>query len=148
MKTRQTSRPEHAGITLIELMIGMMIIAMIFLSTMATLSIGFRASENARLNGDAQYFLESELEYIRTLKWAEIETLKQAYEANQKTSDSTKFTSISPDPRLSGIVSITARNSRSDQVEVLLSVQWNDSKGKSHDANIVTIVTKSGVTAS
>ncbi len=130
-----------------EVMVGMVIIAMVFLSTMATLAIGFQASENARLNGDAQFWLESELETIRAMDWSEVEALQAKYETAAKAGESLSFTNSSTDPRLSSALQITNRSSRSDQVEIILSVEWTDTKGKTHDANMVTIVTESGVSA-
>lgn len=145
---RQKRLSEALGVTLVEVMVGMMVIALVFLSTMATLSIGFRASENARLNGDAQFFLESELETIRSMTWTEVQALKTQYDKNVDANKTTAFTTYSPDSRLSSSISISSRNSRSDQYEILLSVTWADAKGKNHEANMVTLVTRSGVTAS
>lgn len=145
---RHESAFKSAGVTLVEVMVGMMVIALVFLSTMATLSIGFRASENARLNGDAQFYLEQELETIRSMSWNEIQSLKNTCEKNADAGATTPFTTVSPDGRLSSNITISSRNSRTDQYEVLLSVTWTDAKGKNHEANMVTLVTRSGVTAS
>ncbi|MEO0795997.1 MAG: hypothetical protein AAFX93_12585 [Verrucomicrobiota bacterium] len=115
---------------------------------MATLSIGFRSSESARLNADAQFHLESELEYIRSLSWSEIETLKTNYDNAKDSNKSLSFYTASTNNRLASAISLTNRESRSDQMEILLEVSWTDTKGKTHNANLVTIVTKSGVSAS
>lgn len=146
IKTKTTGA--HSGVTLVEVMIGSVIIAMVFLSTMATLSIGFRSSESARLNADAQFHLESELEYIRSLSWSEIETLKTNYDNAKDSNKSLSFYTASTNNRLASAISLTNRESRSDQMEILLEVSWTDTKGKTHNANLVTIVTKSGVSAS
>ncbi|WP_269538925.1 type IV pilus modification PilV family protein [Cerasicoccus fimbriatus] len=138
----------RVGVTLIEVMVGMVIISLVFLSTMATLSIGFRASENARLNADAQFWLESELESIRSLDWSEIEALQSKYDLYKEEGKALSFTNSGTDPRLTSSLAIADRNGRSDQVEITLSVAWTDKKGKTHDANMVTLVTQSGVSAS
>lgn len=137
-----------AGVTLIEVMVGMVVIAIVFLSTMATLDIGFRASQNARLNADAQFLLESEIERIRALSWTEVEALQSKFEQNKQAGLATEFGVANANQQLANSLQITDRDGRTDQVEVLLSVTWTDGKGKQHEANLVTLVTQSGISAS
>lgn len=142
-----TSNHRQAGVTLIEVMVGMMVIAIVFLSTMATLDIGFRASQNSRLNADAQFAMEAEVERIRSLSWSELQALQDQFENNKTSGKTTPFVTNS-NAQLTTSLEIADRDGRADQLQVLLSVAWEDSKGKSHDARLVTIITQRGISAS
>ncbi|MGE9296986.1 MAG: type IV pilus modification PilV family protein [Puniceicoccales bacterium] len=144
VSSQTTPNKLHLGVTLVEVMVGMVIIAIIFLSTMATMSIGFRASENTRQNAEAQFYLESELEYLRSLDWSELEELRTKY-AESKTPLS--FLSAAPNDAMSGGLVIGYRDGRTNQMQVVLTTEWTDAKGKTHDANFVTIITDGGVSA-
>ncbi len=148
VKITPQAEGQKSGITLVEVMVGMVVIAIVFLSTMATLDIGFTASQNARLNADAQFFLENEVERLRAMNWTELETLKSSYESNKEQGASTAFGATPTNDKLTSDLTIGYRDSRTDQMEVLLQVTWTDKKGKLHEANMVTLITRSGISAS
>lgn len=135
------------GVTLVEVMVGMVVIAIVFLSTMATLDIGFRAAQNSRLNADAQFLLESEIERVRAMTWSEVEALQSQYKRDKEAGNTTAFGTTNNNAKLATSLTISNRNNRSDQLEVFLSVTWTDSKGKSHEANMVTLITQGGISA-
>ncbi|GHC06313.1 PulJ/GspJ family protein [Cerasicoccus arenae] len=126
-----------SGMTLVEVMVAMSLVAMVMGSAFVALKPAMRASENSRLNVTANEILISEMERIRALNWDEAISLK----------DGDAFKTTIFDPRLSSRMRVSERESREDQLLVVLEVFWTDSTGKAQHARVVTFITQYGISA-
>lgn len=127
----------YKGMTLVEVMIAMSLVAMVMGSAFIALRPAMRASENSRLNVQANEILLSEMERIRGMSWDEA----------QKLDDEAPFITPVTDPRLSTQIRVSERDNRDDQLEIILEVNWTDAGGKAQQARIVTLITQYGISA-
>lgn len=64
-----------SGFTLVEVVVGMTLMAMIFTAAFGTYFLGMRIVEDAREELRASQIIQSELEAMRTLNWNDLEAL-------------------------------------------------------------------------
>lgn len=126
-----------SGMTLVEVMVAMCLVAMVMGSAFLALGPAMRASENSRLNVAANEILLAEMERIRGLSWDE---------ATELENDAAFMTPVS-DGRLSTRTQIQERDGREDQLEIILEVNWTDTTGKTQQARVVTFITQYGISA-
>ncbi len=127
----------HSGITLVEVMIAMSLVAMVMGSAFMALGPAMRASENSRLNVVANEILLEEMERMRGLTWEEANELK----------DQDPFMTPVEDTRLATRILISERDRRDDQLQIILEVSWSDFSGKQQIARLVTFITQYGISA-
>lgn len=127
----------YAGMTLVEVMVAMSLVAMVMGAAFAALRPAMLASENSRLNVTANEILLSEMERVRGMGWGEVTKLEHEG----------PFQTTVADPRITTAVFIQEHNNRDDQLEVILEVNWLDASGKQQQARVVTLVTKYGISA-
>ncbi len=121
-------------------MIASVILSMVFASAFSVVGQGYNIIENARDNARAAQILQSEMENIRILKWADIVDLGETSTFYPATQFSEEFGS-----RYTCRRSITSRNSRTDQKVCRLGVMWTDNKGISHTRQYFTYITENGL---
>lgn len=137
MKDRNRAIWTCSGMTLVEVMVAMCLVAMVMGSAFLSLGPAMRASENSRLNVTANEMLLAEMERLRGLNWDEASEIK---------TDSAFATPVN-DPRLNTRILVGERDGREDQLQFILEVNWTDSTGKAQQARVVTFVTQFGISA-
>lgn len=137
MKQRNRANWTCSGLTLVEVMVAMCLVAMVMGSAFLALGPAMRASENSRLNVAANEILLAEMERLRGLNWDEASSIEQG----------STFATPVADPRLSTRILVNPRDEREDQLEFILEVNWTDSTGKPQQARVVTFVTQYGISA-
>ena len=135
-KTRQNRRKTKAGMTLIEVMIGGIVMVLVFISTFAVMQRGFEMIDISRNTGLAGQILQSEIEDIRLKNWANLPadgttniTLPSAF-----TSVASKFTATR-----------TVTSINSDMKKVTVQVTWTAYTGRTHTRRYETYYTKGGL---
>lgn len=63
------------GFSLVEVLVAVTMLTLVFLAAMAALNQGFNMVENARFGTHASQILQSEMETLRMMDWAQIEAL-------------------------------------------------------------------------
>jgi prepilin-type N-terminal cleavage/methylation domain-containing protein len=72
---RQTQRSGEAGFTLVEVMIGMVLMAMVFTAAFGSYFLGMRIIQDSREEVRASQIIQSELERLRTKNWEQLTSL-------------------------------------------------------------------------
>ena len=67
------------GFTLVEVMVGMALLAMIFTSAFGAYFMGLKMIESARDELRASQIIQSELEAMRTLNWEDLEEMSNSF---------------------------------------------------------------------
>lgn len=121
--------------TLIEVLVAFFILSLVIGSTFAALGQGLSLSTSSRLSAASNEILQREMEYLRTLNWAELDDLAA----------SASFHTVPGDPRIQTTRIVTDR--AVDQKIIRLIVVWTDKNGKQHEVSAVTLITRNGITA-
>ena len=137
---RWVAREPRAGSSLVELMVAVVILTMIFGTAFSVVGQGYNIIENARDNARSAQILQSEMENIRILKWADVVALGE----NSTFYPTTQFASKFGD-RYTCTRTITSRLSRPDQKECILRIVWTDTKGIAHSRQYFTYITEGGL---
>lgn len=132
-------RRKHAsGFTITEVLIAMTVLLFVFMSALATLTIGFRMLEEARTSTLASQVLQSEMENLRLKNWAQLTALP-----------ATEPFSVEVDTSLTGFPSFTCSRSlypvQSDIKQAVLTVAWVAKDGRARSRRYVTYITKDGI---
>jgi len=132
--------PQHkrSAFTLIELMIAVMILGLVFASSMTLMAMGFQVLDDSRLNTLASQVLQSEMENLRLKNWLELSALP----------DHESFT---PDLNVDGTgferFSCT-RDIEADGAnlkKITLTATWSATRGQTRERRYVTFIGKDGL---
>ena len=74
MKRRSLFR-RNDGFTLVEVVVAALVIGLVIISSIATLTYGYKLLETARFNTLASQVIQSEIETLRLKNWTQIGTL-------------------------------------------------------------------------
>ncbi len=127
-----------AGSSLIEVMIGSMILGLVFGGSFSSIGQGFKVVSNSRDYSLSAQILQSEMENLRSMNWVELGALPTIsvfapdFEFGSETLD-----------RFACQRFITLR--KTDQKEVSLVVSWKDHRGAFHKKAYLTFITKEGL---
>lgn len=126
------------GFTLIEVMIAASVMVLVIMSSIGTLSFGYRLLENARLNTLAGQVLQSEMETLRLQNWTQISSLPAtdtfAVEPTLASASKGKFSCTRK------VESIRATTNK-----ITLTVSWNGMQGEPHSRQYITFFGKDGL---
>jgi Tfp pilus assembly protein PilV len=147
--TNSRRRPRgQAGYTIVEVGITAMVLLLCIASALVTLGYGYKAVDNARYTTLAGQILQSQMEKLRMLTWAQLTdattgpTASSTFTADISTSTSgmlSQFTSLnqsivnSPSPYSSTMKDIT------------LTATWRGSDGRSHTLTYFTRYAQNGI---
>ena len=128
----------QAAYTLIELLVGVMILGIVLATAFTGMQQGFYLLENARDNTLVSQLLQSEMENLRTMNWASI---------NLMTSPSSFLPEIGSFSELEDRYTCQRliNTPKANQLQVVLSVVWTDSRGIDHLNNYVSYFSKDGL---
>ena len=122
--------------TIIEVMMGALVLVMVFISTFTVIQRGFEMIDIARNTGLAGQILQSEIEDIRLKNWANLPadgttniTLPSAFDAVAN--------------RFTATRTVTSVNS--DMKRVTVKVTWTAYTGRVHTREYETYYTKGGL---
>jgi len=131
----------RAGFTLIEVMIAASVMVLVIMSSIGTLSLGYRLLENARLTTLAGQVLQSEMETLRLKNWTEISALpaSEAFVAEDTiiAAGNNKFTcvrKIENAPTGSGTIK-----------KITLAVSWTSMRGIPHTRQYMSYFAENGL---
>lgn len=129
---------KRTGFTLVEVMVAMSILMLVFVSSIAGMTISFRVLEDARMNTLASQILQSEMENIRLKNWTQISALPaDATFTVESSLNTTSFQQFS--------CSRAVRTLNSDLKIVEVAVSWESMDGRVHDRRYVTVVGRNGL---
>jgi prepilin-type N-terminal cleavage/methylation domain-containing protein len=127
-----------SGFTLVEVMCALTVLILVFLSSMAAVTIGFRLLEDARLSTLSSQVLQSEMENLRLKNWTQLSALPASgsftVETNLNTASFNRFT-----------CSRAISDVRADLKEVSLQLSWRSMDGRLHTRRYVTYIAKEGL---
>lgn len=142
-------RPDQRGFTIFEVMIAAIILVLGITTSLTTLTFGMRAIDTARNTTLAAQIMQSEMENIRLLNWAQITALP-ASDTVDISSVISSGSASSLDTTLNNIISRfsctrTITTPKTDMREITLRVTWNGQDGRSHGNSYVTRYCKDGL---
>lgn len=127
---------EFEGYSLSEVVIAITLLGIIFLGVFKALGEGMDITQKRIDTDTANSFVIREMEYLRSLDWADIVALNSEDPFSLQPTNS-KFTAKRYAEN---------RNGRSNQRIIKLEVSWNDAKSHEHSVSSVTFFTQDGIT--
>ncbi|MEZ5414120.1 MAG: prepilin-type N-terminal cleavage/methylation domain-containing protein [Opitutaceae bacterium] len=148
MLFRRTRKPP-TGFTIVEVMVAATIMVLGITTSLTTLTFGMRAIDTARNSTLAAQIMQSEMENIRLLNWAQLTALS-ASETVDISSIISSGSSTTLDATLNNIISKftctrTITTPKSNMREITLTVSWNGQDGRAHSNSYVTRYCKDGL---
>lgn len=142
-------RPRQGGFTIFEVMMSSIIMVLGITTSLTTITYGMRAVDTARNTTLAAQIMQSEMENIRLLNWAQLTALP-ASETVDIASIVSSGTSSALDATLNTIIGKftcvrTITTPKTDMREVTLAISWNGQDGRSHSNSYVTRYCKNGL---
>lgn len=122
--------------TLIEVMMGALVLTLVFFSTFSVIQSGFEMVDVSRNTGLAGQILQSEIEDIRLKNWASLPA-----DGTTTITLPSAFNSVSG--RFNATRTVTSVNSEMKKVTV--QVTWTAYTGRSHTRRYETYYTKGGL---
>ena len=115
-----------------------MIMSLVFVSSIAALTIGFRVLEDSRMSTLASQVLQSEMENLRLKNWSQISALPASEPFTIDTTlDTSSFQKFTCTRRITDV--------RTDLKQITLVVQWNAMDGKSRVRRYITYMGENGL---
>lgn len=124
------------GMTLIELMMGALVLVLVFISTFTVIQRGFEMIDISRNTGLAGQILQSEIEDIRLKNWASLPA-----DGTSTITLPTAFNAVAG--KFTATRTVTSVNS--DMKKVAVQVTWSSYTGKTHTRRYETYYTKGGL---
>ena len=144
--TGRKIRARVAGSSLVEVMMGVLVLGLVFGTAFSTIGQGFILVENGRDNTRVSQILQAEMENLRVLTWTGIEAI-----ANNSTwTPSTEFGAAAVARytcQRKVTTTQTATSGAATQKAIILRVTWTDSQGISRSRKYMTKFTKGGINA-
>ena len=129
---------KNDGFTVVDIIVASLVIGLVFVSSIATLTYGYKLLETARFNTLASKVIQSEIETLRLKNWAHLAALpaseKVTISSEMATAAFNKFT--------------CARNissSRGKAKRIIVVVQWTSSSGRVYSRRYTTCMMKDGL---
>jgi prepilin-type N-terminal cleavage/methylation domain-containing protein len=137
MKRRSGSQKDN-GFTLVEVIVASLVLGLVFISSIATMTYGYKLLENARFNTLASQVIQSEIETLRLRNWSQISALpaKEAITITKTMADA-GFNRFTGWRAISSI--------RANTKAIVVAVQWTASSGRVHSRRYTTYMTKDGL---
>lgn len=126
------------GFSLVELLIALVVFAIVIVSGFGCVKMGMGLVDNARHHTRASQIMQSEIESLRSLAWANLTALPTAKTQVSVASqfNTSSFTNYSLSRSISGSGS---------ERKITLEASWTDIGGRSHRRVYVTQYTKGGL---
>ncbi len=122
--------------TIVEVMVAATVLLFGIVTAVTTSQRGLQALDTARHLTSASQLMQSEMERLRMMSWAQLETLQQSGD-----------TAVSPESaqaaRFACVREIT--DIKSSMKEIRLTTTWRGYDGREHTARLITRYGKSGL---
>jgi Tfp pilus assembly protein PilV len=143
------NRSRQRGFSIFEVMMASIIMVLGITTSLTTITYGMRAVDTARNTTLAAQIMQSEMENIRLLNWAQLTALP-ASETVDIAAIVSSGSSSTLDATLNNIISKftcvrTISTPKTDMREVALAISWNGQDGRSHSNSYVTRYCKNGL---
>jgi Tfp pilus assembly protein PilV len=135
LQTRRLRRLKR-GMTLVEVMMGALVLTLVFISTFSVMQRGFEMVDISRNTGLAGQILQSEIEDIRLKNWANLP-------ADGTTSIDLPSAFNAVAAQFSATRTVSSVNS--DMKKVTVQVSWTAYTGRTHTRRYETYYTKGGL---
>ena len=134
----QKSARSQNGFTLVEVMIGMLVLSISIAGVTGLIAQSFFCLENSRKLNHVSQVLQTEIENIRTYSWAEIEAMPfwSEFEPSVGTLDLSK---------LNLVCERYVFDSKANQKKIRLMASWTDLRSITHTRSYETYYTKEGL---
>ena len=123
------------GFTIVEVIVASTVLLFGVVSAVTTSQRGLQALDTARNLSAASQLMQSEMERVRLMSWAQLQALQQ--------SGDTAVTVDSPGQRFTCTREIT--DLKTDMKQITLVASWNGYDGRPHTARLITRYGKSGL---
>lgn len=133
--------PNHTntkGFTLVEVMAAATVMALVFVSSVAAITVGFRMLEDARMTTLAGQVLQSETEDLRLMNWVSVDALPAS--ATFPIQSSLANACFNKFLCLRTIAPVNA-----DMKKITVSVSWQSTNGNKRTRQYVTYIAKDGL---
>lgn len=127
-----------SGFTLIEVMVGSVLMLVVFAGGFGALIQGNRLIESSRDETRASQILQSEIEDLRTHDWTTLTALPTEAKYNPQSSFTDAYAARYTIKRVIATRSAT-------QKRITLMVAWQDSRSTTHTREYITLITKDGL---
>ena len=139
----------QAGFTIIEVAMATFVMALGIASSIIAMQMGFKALNVARDSTLASQIMQSEIERIRLMPWANASAAVDSITelpATENVSLATMFTSNTQiAAKFTVTRSVTVDVARADVRYITLSVSWNSYDGRTHTRSFTTMYCKNGL---
>ena len=132
---------DSGGFTLVEVVIGMTLMAMVFTAAFATYFLGMDMIDDAREEVRASQIIQSEVERMRTMNWQQLSTLSSGATFNPNG----EYVKQYSDQYYAYRYVILLTNRQSQQYLVAVRVSWTTPSGRNTVRWFNTIFTKNGL---
>ncbi len=146
-------RSRRTGFAMVEVIIGMLIIALIMLSSTGVLVLGMRQSRGAIISTQVSELMDTQMETLRTMNYTKLSSTYGAYTtANpfdwtatasaQATADGYN---LPQDFKLTGAFTVVDSTSSYPRMEVLLTASWRNPTGSTLTQKAYSQFSKNGL---
>ena len=135
---KQTGLTGEEGFTLVEVLVGMFLMAIVFSAAFGTYFLGMKIIDESRQEVRASQIIQSELEAMRTMNWSDMEALNSSEYITPQGEFITKY---SAQFRVFRYI----QNINSSQKRVTLWVWWVNSNNQNTFRRFTTVFTKNGL---
>lgn len=130
---------KNDGFTLVEVIVASLVLGLVFISSIATLTYGFKLLESARFNTLASQVIQSEIETLRLNNWTQLSTLP----SSQSITISSDMANAGFN-RFSGWRIVTPVRTGKTKL-IVVGVQWTATSGQVHSRRYTTYMSKDGL---
>jgi Tfp pilus assembly protein PilV len=129
--------PRRGAFTLAEVLLAAFVLAFGIVSSLAVLQRGFQALDTARNLTGATQVMQSEIERLRLMNWAQLQQLEDAHDTTVALDRSL------PPGRFSCTREIT--DCKPDMKQIVIAACWNGYDGRPHTVRMVTRYCRNGL---
>jgi type II secretory pathway pseudopilin PulG len=126
-----------AGFSLLEVMMAAGVLALGIASSIIVLQRGLQALDTARNLTGATQVMQSEMERLRLLNWAQMEQLEQSHDTWVPIDNAAAGTGLTCTREISDY--------KAEMKQIVLTASWRGVDGRSHSARMITRYGKNGL---
>ena len=145
-RSLRSRRPRLAGVTIVEVMIASCVMAFAITTSITVMQSGFASLDTARGNTLASQILQSEIERIRLMSWANVTDPDKMLGEHKVDLKDVFATSSEVANKFTLVRTVKDDSSRPGEgVDIYLQVLWKSYDGRSHTRSFQTKYVKNGL---
>ena len=137
----QQNASNKGGFTLVEVLVGMFLMAIVFTAAFGAYFLGLNMIEDAREEVRAAQIIQSEMERLRTKNWYQLEKMAAGSAQSFEPQGSFIKQYAKDYTAQRWVINLTP----TPQMWIILKVNWTDSKGKVREQWFNAIITQGGL---